>query len=600
MADDAQRLDEVTVVAQKPLIKVELDKLTYNLEEDPEAQVNNTLDMLRKVPMVTVGGDDEIQLKGSTNFKIYINGKPSNLLSNNPADVLKSMPASSVKNIEVITDPGAKYDAEGVGGIINIITAKNALQGFTSTVRAQAATLGRYGGGVYFSAKAGKLGITANYNYNYKNSPWGDSEELQERYGEDSTTREYQQGRYKRKGPFQFGNLEASYELDSLNLISVGANLFRGQIDNLSEMFTRKEEQLFMPGADPLVEPVYSYNRYSSSEGTFGSTDVNVDYQRSTQKKDELLTFSYRFSHAPNDNVSRIYLENIHNYPDAARYPQWNTNDASTNEYTVQVDYTTPIREKQTLETGVKYIMRQSLSNTTERIQDGTSGNWTDISTIDSDFRHTQHIYSAYMGYALKLEKYGFKAGLWGEGTTLDVKFKNAPEQNFDKNLFDLVPNTTISYQISMAQQLRVGYNMRIHRPGIWFLNPYVNTTNPQNISYGNPNLETEKSHSFNLNYSMFTQKFNINASVSHTFVNNGIQRYTFLNPEDDLYPDASHSTYGNIAKRRNTGMFLYANWTPSQFFRIYTNGGVDYADLKSESTDMANSGFSGRIFVGS
>ena len=118
MQEDNQRLGEVTVTAQKPLVKAEIDKLTYSLEDDPEAQTNNTLDMLRKVPMVTVDGDDQIQLKGSTNFKIYMNGKPSNLLSNNPAEVLKSMPANSVKNIEVITDPGAKYDAEGIGVLL--------------------------------------------------------------------------------------------------------------------------------------------------------------------------------------------------------------------------------------------------------------------------------------------------------------------------------------------------------------------------------------------------------------------------------------------------------------------------------------------------
>lgn len=167
MQEDNQRLGEVTVTAQKPLVKAEIDKLTYSLEDDPEAQTNNTLEMLRKVPMVTVDGDDQIQLKGSTNFKIYMNGKPSNLLSNNPAEVLKSMPANSVKNIEVITDPGAKYDAEGIGGIINIITTKNALQGYTGTVRVNGSSLGRVGGGGYISLKAGKFGLTANYNYNY-------------------------------------------------------------------------------------------------------------------------------------------------------------------------------------------------------------------------------------------------------------------------------------------------------------------------------------------------------------------------------------------------------------------------------------------------
>lgn len=176
MNDDSQQLNEVTVVAQKPLVTVEVDKITYSLDDDPEAKTNNALEMFRKVPMITVDGEDKIQLKGSSNYKIYMNGKPSNLLSGeNASDVLKSMPASSIKNIEVITDPGSKYDAEGVGGIINIITSKNAMQGYTGTVRANASTLGSFGGGGYVSLKVGNLGLTANYGYNNRNSPWNDS-----------------------------------------------------------------------------------------------------------------------------------------------------------------------------------------------------------------------------------------------------------------------------------------------------------------------------------------------------------------------------------------------------------------------------------------
>ena len=334
MQEDNQRLGEVTVTAQKPLVKAEIDKLTYSLEDDPEAQTNNTLDMLRKVPMVTVDGDDQIQLKGSTNFKIYMNGKPSNLLSNNPAEVLKSMPANSVKNIEVITDPGAKYDAEGIGGIINIITTKNALQGYTGTVRVNGSSLGRVGGGGYVSLKAGKLGLTANYNYNRERDPWNDANSVREDLQNDGEHFLTQNGRRKSRGPFQFGYLEGSYEIDSLNLLTVGANLFRGEMKSFSEYNVNMQ--------DINHNPVYSYNRNSETTETFGSTDVNVDYQHSTHKKDELLTVSYRFSHSPNDSKDYTELENVVNYNPWLGYPQNNINKASTNEHTGQVDYTTP------------------------------------------------------------------------------------------------------------------------------------------------------------------------------------------------------------------------------------------------------------------
>ena len=591
MIDDNQRLDEVTVVAQKPLVKVEIDKLTYSLQDDPESQTNNTLDMLRKVPMITVDGNDEIQLQGSTNFKIYVNGKPSNMLSNNPSDVLKSMPASSVKDIEVITDPGAKYDAEGVGGIINIITTKNLFQGYTGTVRASASTLGRFGGGAYVSAKYGKFGITANYNYNYNNSPWNESYSIREDYGTDSRAGSVlnQSGRSKNQGPFQFGYLEGSYEIDSLNLITVGANLFRGDNTSKTEYAV---EMLGRNGSELL--PSYSYNRNSRSTSVFGSTDINVDYQHSTHKKGELLTLSYRFSQSPNNSESYTELLDVVDYPLMSDYPQWTINDAATNEHTFQFDYTTPTWKNHTLEAGVKYIYRGSDSETDRRYYRDSIQDWESVYDANSDFRHNQHIYSAYLGYAMKFGKLGTKFGVRGEGTSLNVKYAYDPSMNFKTNYFDVVPNLTLSYQITQAQQVRIGYNMRIRRPGIRYLNPYINDTDPLNISYGNPNLDSEKSHNIRLNYSIFTQKFNMNFSGNYRFVNNSIEQYTWVNDQG-----ISETTYGNIGRTRSVGAFLYASYSPIAMLRIFTNAGMDYDKLQSTEGNLANDGFSGRVFAG-
>ena len=605
MNDDTQQINEVTVVAQKPLVTVEVDKITYSLDDDPEAKTNNALEMFRKVPMITVDGEDKIQLKGSSNYKIYMNGKPSNLLSGeNASDVLKSMPASSIKNIEVITDPGSKYDAEGVGGIINIITSKNAMQGYTGTVRANASTLGSFGGGGYVSLKVGNLGLTANYGYNNRNSPWNDShserETDEDRLAEGRPTKLIEDGRSKYKGPFQYGYLEASYEIDTLNLISVGANLFRGKSKNLSEL-----DAVLTPLGDEFnSSPIYKFHRNSVSEGTFGSTDLNVDYQHSTSKKDELLTVSYRFSQSPNDSESNTELSDVVNYYLSNEYPKWNINDASTIEHTGQIDYTTPLFNKQTLEAGVKYINRQNKSNTLEQIYNDSTKMWEDHSRDNSQFRHTQHIYSAYLGYLIRLNKFGIKAGVRAEGTSLKAEFARKPDMDFSTNYFDVVPNATLTYQIDMSTQIRLGYNMRIQRPGIWYLNPYINDVDPQNISQGNPNLDSEKSNNVNLNFSKFTQKFSINASLSYTFVNNPIERYSFTAdfPVDDprsQYNGAMWNTYDNIGKKQQVGMFLYGNWSPTTWFRIYMNGGLDYTDLKAPTLDLKKDGVSGRVFAG-
>ncbi|MDD4516588.1 TonB-dependent receptor [Massilibacteroides sp.] len=584
MQEQNQRLGEVTVTAQKPLVKVEIDKLTYSLEDDPEAITSNTLDMLKKVPMVTVDGEDQIQLKGSSNYKIYLNGKPSTLLSGqNAADALKSMPANSIKNIEVITEPGAKYDAEGVGGIINIITNRNTLDGYTGTVRANASALGRLGGGGNISVKAGKFGLTANYNYNYNKSPWTDTESHQENKIGD---KQYinQIGKSKHKGPFQFGSLEASYEIDTLNLLSLGVNLFNGNMTNKSE----QDVESINP-QNPQND--YSYRRYSEGENTFGSTDINLDYQHSTKKKDELLTISYKFSHSPDGSKSSTYLKDVVNYPYASIFPRKDDNDAYTDEHTGQIDYTTPLFKDHTLEAGVKYILRQNVSDADIRVFDDATQQWNQTSG-STNFDHIQHIYSGYAGYAIKYKKFGYKAGVRAEGTNVDVKFQNTPEQNFKTDYFDVVPSATVSYMLSMAQQIRLGYNMRIQRPSIWYLNPYINEQDPQNISYGNPYLDSEKSHNINMNYSMFSQKFNLNINGYYSFVNNAIERYTFIN-DANVYV----STFDNIGKRQNIGLYLYARWNPVPLFNITVNGGGGYVEYEAKSRNLKNDGFRANVY---
>lgn len=585
MRDDARTLGEVTVSAQKPLVKVDIDKLVYNLEEDPEAKVSNTLDMLRKVPMVTVDGDDNIQLKGNSNFKIYMNGRPSGLLSSNPSAVLKSLPASSIKDIEVITDPGARYDAEGTSGIINIILVKRTLDGYTGTMSAEAGTNPTYGAGAFVSLKAGKLGLTANYNFEREREPTTDIGSFRENLSDDANRYLTQTGRYGEKEKMHRGYLEGTFEIDSMNLINIDANLFRKR--------QREYADLGVEMYDINRQLVYAYDRFSENEPVFGSVELNANYQHETRRKGELLTLSYRFTNDPNDDENRMRIVGATNYDD---FRQWDSNRAKTNEHTGQLDYVRPLAGGHELETGVKYILRQTDSEITHRLYDEPAGNWYEPAGSYVDFNHTQHIYSLYLGDAFRWNKLGIKAGIRAEGTSLHVRYAKEPAKNFNSAFVDIVPNLTLSYAIGASQQIRLGYNMRIQRAGIDYLNPYVDETDPLNISYGNPDLESEKSNSVNFNYTLFTQKFNMNASISHSFVNNSIEQYTFMDPER---PNVSVSTYGNIGKRHQTGVFLYVNWSPAPFFRFFMNGGVDYISMKSKENELSNSGWSGRIFAG-
>ena len=485
IAEATEMLKGVEVVAQKPLVKAEIDKVTYSIEDDPDSKTNTTLEMLRKVPLVTVDGEDKIQVNGSSKFKVHVNGKPNNMMSNNPTEVLRSMPANSIKSIEVITEPGAKYDAEGVAGILNIITIGAGMEGYTVTLNGGASNTRVYGGG-YGTVQSGKFTVTGNYSYNYQGSQKG----FEDSYREDFTSQENKflesHRRSKSYGNFQFGSLEGSYEIDTLNLISFSMNLMTGNFTNKRIGNTQMTNH--------AGNPVYGYGSLGNNESGFGEVGGNMDYQHSFKKKGELLTFSYRFSHSPNNSEANTDYEDTLNVPYLLQN-QYFKNDASTQEHTAQLDYTNPINSIHSIETGIKYIFRRSKSDGKYYLADKT-GEYKYDQDMSTQYDHKQDILAAYLGYQLKYKKLGGKAGIRYEHTFMDADYKNKDEK-FDAQFDDLVPSLMFSYQLAPTQSLRASYNMRISRPGIWFLNPFTDTSNPTAISYGNPDLEAEKSRSW-------------------------------------------------------------------------------------------------------
>ena len=223
---ESSELSEVTVVAQKPLIKSDIDKITYDMEADPDAASNNALDMLRKVPMITVDAEENIRLNGQSNYKVLVNGKSSAVMSgDNVKEVLKSMPANTIKNIEVITNPSSKYEAEGVGGIINIITvSRRETNGIVGSVGANADTYGGFGGNVYLSSQIGKFAFSGRYSGSrYTNGDGGHSKAFMETFANDEFYRSEVYGSSKYRGAGHNMSIEASYEIDTLNLISFSA-----------------------------------------------------------------------------------------------------------------------------------------------------------------------------------------------------------------------------------------------------------------------------------------------------------------------------------------------------------------------------------------
>lgn len=598
-------LKGVEVVAQKPLVKVDVDKIEYNIEDDPDSKSNSILEMLRKVPLVTVDGEDNVQVNGSSSFKIHVNGKPNNMMSNNPKEVLKSMPANTIKYIEVITSPGAKYDAEGVGGILNIVTVGGGFEGYTATFRGNVSNNGA-GAGTYAMVKQGKMTISVNYNYDYNNSPRSYSDNYRENYEPGARDEKFleSQSSSKSKGNFQHGNLEASYEIDTLRLLTAAFGMYGGS----NESDNNGNTVMYRTNHEDVA---YRYRTDSRNKNSWYSINGNIDYQRTSRKnKQRMLTLSYKINTQPQtDNSRNVYLdifpdEQKEELAERLRLENYHSGGkTNTMEQTFQVDYTTPIGKLHTIETGAKYIFRRNSSDNALYEAAGGSDNYAYNEDRSSEYRHLNHILSAYVGYTLKYKDFSFKPGVRYEQTIQRVKYIVGPGEDFHTNYSDWVPSVSLGMKIGKTQNLRAGYNMRIWRPGIWNLNPYFNNQDPMSISQGNPDLKSEKSHAFDIAYSNFSAKFNINVSLRHSFGNNGIERVSRLitnengeifddNPEHMAPNGAMYSTYDNIGKNRDTGLSLYLNWNASPKTRIYVNGRGSYRDLKSEAQGLHNYGW--------
>ena len=555
LEDDLQALESSKVVSARKLIKMDVDKVTYDVAEDVDSKASTVLEMLRKVPMVTVDGQDNITVNGSSSFKVYVDGKPNEMFSSNPSKIFKAMPASAVKNIEVITNPGAKYDAEGTGGVLNLITARGAdgksaiPDGANGTITAGVNTQGSVDGGLFVNAQKGKFSMGLNSNAGLQFNRNVSMNTTQKVSGIEIA--EQVKDPIKQRAPWTFSNLNASFEADTLNLISLSAGIQYWGVRAAGRNIT----DAIQDGAS-----LYSYETQNTMRATYFGFNAGLDYQHTFPKsKQQMLTLSYRYSLDPDKSNNRSSYENLAGIEMLSR----NVNaDQRGSDHTFQADFTTPIvNEKHSLSSGVKFIYRHNRSHDVNVFYDGS-----DFQTVvreDEDrYHHYNYIAAAYSEYAGSFWKLGLKAGLRYEYTFQRVVKTDEPPYNIHYGNF--VPNGSIQFNIGPTQNIGLAYNLRIRRPGITQLDPFVNRSSATTISYGNSSLKPENSHSIKMEYHYFSQKVVLNAGVGYRFGKGGIASYNFYGEDpDDPSKMILHATYGNIVDSQAAGLNYFISWNP-------------------------------------
>ena len=577
--ESATMLKGVEIVAQKPLVKMEVDKMSYNVAEDEDSKSYTVLDMLRKVPMVTVDGQDNITVNGSSSFKVYVDGMPSVMFSSNPSMVFKSMPATAVKSIEVVTNPGAKYDAEGAAGVLNIVMNKQnpqaaqSLNGYNGTVRASAGTK-QLGGSVFINGQQGKFSYSANVmtSYNKPGSTKTETEQIQANGNSQLMTSDNDL-----KTPFTMGSLSLGYQIDSMSTLNLTA-----QVNSMS-MKTAGTSMTTING----LSNNFSYGSTTDMKNSRTSFNGSLDYQRffnQDHTKSLALTYQLDYNPTKSEMTNRFNTQSM-TMDLTDRYSE---NKNKTMSHTFQLDYTMPLATGHTLSLGSKLQLHDATADSKyylKSVYDPSSS---------SEYEYKNSILAGYGEYAGNFNKFGVKAGLRYEYTWQNVEYHLGNGEDFKKDYGTLVPSASLQYTISQGSNLGLTYNMRISRPGISYLNPYVDKSNPIALTYGNPELDVEKSHNLSLVYNLFTPKLMVNLNLHHNFVDNAISQYSFYDSDNLL-----NTTYGNIVQRHQTGLNGYVNYLMTKNTRLFFNGSLNYLDLKSDALEQNNSGWTFNAMVG-
>lgn len=549
MEDGATALNEVTVTALRPIITQEIDRITYNVKEDPESNVSSLREVLRKVPLVTVDEEGNIQVKGSSSFKIYKNGRPNNSYSQNAKELFKAIPAASIKKIEVITAPGAREDAEGDSPLIlNIITdSQTAMKG----------VMGMISGGYSFRSQNPSFNaylttqidrVTMSVNGGFFPNRKTDFSKIES----GSETKYLDSGNIRKsssisnsKSIFGYWSAEGSWEPDTLNLLSFEFTQYtpknyRPDTYNTNTL-TDKDGNIL-----EQFSTLYGDEYHSSRTWLSGS----VNYQRNTRRKDEAITLSYNISYNDSHQESDLLYTDLVNWKLPYRNNFTDSKQTFT-EHTFQLDWTRPYFTKTKLDLGAKLILRRNHSDATTIMEDYLN--------MRDDFIHKTTVGALYADWRINFAKWSMRAGLRYEYSYLSAKYLeregyDEPHEDYSSRINDFVPNVSLMWRPTEASSFNLSFNRNIRRPGINYLDPHVNIS-PTSVSYGNPDLKSANINNLSFEYNLNKGRVYLNTTLNYRFCSEGLMQVQWL--EDDIF----YSTYSNVGVDRNVDLNAYLSW---------------------------------------
>lgn len=561
LSQQTNTLDAVQVTAERSTMEFKLDKRVFNVGTDISSTGMGALDVLNNVPSVNVDIEGTISLRGNTGVQILINGKPS-VLADDQTNALGSITADMIERIEVITNPSAKYNAEGTSGIINIVLKKEEKRGVNGSISVNTGWPHNHSVGGSVNLRTEKFNFFTQFGAGYRSLP--------ENYNSlnqnlTSGTEVLSDGLGYRNEFFYNITLGTDYYINKYNTITLS-----GKFAYEIEQQPSSTDFSIFDASDQLIS---QYQRTEETAAKNPKWQYDLQYQKEFKNnKDHTLQFSTLGSFFGKDQSSEFYNEFFVGTNDAPN--QQTTANFYKSDYTFKIDYANPITDVFTLETGALYEINDVGNDYSVLNQEGET--WLIDSNLTNNFEFDQKVLGVYATGAFEWEKWGLMGGLRVENTDLKTLLTNTNESN-NRNYTNFFPSLHASYKFSKTFSMQAGYSKRVFRPRLWDLNPFFNIRNSYSIRTGNPNLNPEFADSYEITAIKILKKASLNASVYHLYTTDVTERISYF------VDNVNITTPMNIGTRNKTGLEFNGKFNIAKWFVLTTEANYGYFIRKGE-----------------
>ncbi|MCO6462710.1 MAG: TonB-dependent receptor [Saprospiraceae bacterium] len=562
MSSNATTLQSVVITGEKSETTFSLDKRVFNVGKDLSNRGGTAQDILDNVPSVTVDLEGNVSLRGSENVKILIDGKPSGLLNSSSGNGLKAISASMIDRVEVITNPSARYEAEGMSGIINIVLKKDKKAGINGSFEVSGGYPENYGVGANVNYRKGRSNFFVNYGLNYNANPTT-GYIYQEIFGKDEIPATYTVRNSRRNSLSNSFRGGMDFSISETQTIT-GSVLYKYATNN-NNLPIRYYDYVFSKD-EPRGRfeiPTHSYTeRVENESETSPTLEYNIDYTKRFNTEGHELKAAFKYSkdgELDQSSYNEGFINNGIN--EGVSLIQRAENDEDYHDIIGTIDYIHPFGKDKKFEAGFRSQIR-NISND-YLVENFVNGQWDKLEDYSNQFRYNEDVYAMYAIYGAKWKKLSYQGGLRAEYTDVKTELVETQEKN-PRSYFDLFPSGHLNYELPGQNQIQISYSRRIWRPRFWFLNPFFTFSDNRNISRGNPNLRPELTDSYEAGHIKYWTNGNIGTNIYWRHSTDVMRFVTILNPDG-----TSISQPLNLAVSDNTGLEFLFMYNPVKWFKL-------------------------------